>query len=305
MHIDETVTTASRDARVDLGGATLTRIVDIESMPFSAFDIFPQARPEDVRVTGERLGPRFVDTSTMELQLSFYSTLVRVGGRNVLIDTCCGNHKERPARPGWHHRDGPYLENLAAAGLRPEDIDAVMCTHLHADHVGWNTRLDNGRWVPTFPNAEYVFAEAEYAYWLRRHEDAPADQPILYGSFGDSVLPVVDTGQARMVEDGASPLAGVHLELVPGHTPGMAVIHVDGTSRNAVVCGDIIHHPLQLDHPHLSTAFCVDPDLGRRNRLALMERLAGTSTVVVPGHFPAPVFGCLERDGKGYRLAPV
>ncbi|KAB7623337.1 MBL fold metallo-hydrolase [Alkalilimnicola sp. S0819] len=287
-------------APLSLGAAQLRQLVDIPCERFGLHDIFPDAAPEDLAAVARRIGERHVDLEQGALCLSFYSTVARIAGKTVVIDTCCGNDKERPARPGWHRRQGDYLEQLAAQGVRPEDVDLVMCTHLHADHVGWNTRLENGRWVPTFPNARYVFAKREYDYWLDEHRAAGPEGNILYGSFRDSVLPVIDSGQAELVADGHSPLAGVHLEIAPGHTPGAALIHLESEGARAVVCGDLLHHPLQLLRPEVSTRFCVDPEGARRTRQRVLAELAGTETWVVPGHFLPPSIGRIERDGDAY-----
>lgn len=288
--------------RVPLGSISLSQVIDIDREAFGVHDIFPDAHIDDLAQVAHRIGQRHVDLASGSVCLSFYSTVARIGDKIAVIDTCCGNDKERPGRMGWHRRQGDYLAQLAAQGIRPEDVDIVMCTHLHADHVGWNTRLENGHWVPTFPNARYVFAEQEYAYWLEQHKAAESATPILYGSFVDSVLPVIDSGQAQLVHDGYSPLTGVHIEVAPGHTPGAALIHLEDDGQRAVVCGDLLHHPLQLLRPEVSTRFCVDPETARRTRKRLLHEVADTDTLLVPGHFLPPSIGKVARDGDAYRF---
>lgn len=292
-------------ASLDLGGLLVERVVDLEDTPFSLFDIYPDAKPEHVPLLGRLLDARTFEPESGNLLLSFHSILVRVGGSTILVDTCCGNDKRRAARPAWDRRDGPFLANLAAAGVRPEEVDFVMCTHLHADHVGWNTRLVDGRWVPTFPNAQYLFAEAEYAHWKAAHERAAPEAPILYGSFADSVLPVVRSGQAVMVGPTHSPVTGVHLEPVPGHTPGNVMVRLEGSRSRAVCSGDVVHHPAQFVFPDWSTRFCTDPAQSRESRRQFVERTADTADYVLPAHFQEPSFGRIVRDGRRYRfLAP-
>lgn len=282
------------------GKATLQQLVDINLERFALNDIFPDAYAEDLQAVARLIGQRHVELTSNSLCLSFYSTIAKIGGKTIVIDTCCGNNKERPDRLGWHRRQGNYLKQLAIQGIQPEDVDIVMCTHLHADHVGWNTRLENGKWIPTFPNARYVFAEKEYKYWLDQHRNNTQEKPILYGSFADSVLPVVEADQALLVEDGYSPITGIHLEIAPGHTPGAAIIHLEDGADKAIVCGDLIHHPLQLLRPEVSTRFCVDPDAARHTRQRLLDTVADTKTLLVPGHFLPPSIGYVIRQDKAY-----
>lgn len=233
------------------------------------------------------------------LHLKIRSWLLRVGGRVILVDTCVGDHKERPRRPDWHRRDGGVLLSaLARAGLRPEDVDIVMCTHLHADHVGWNTRLENGRWVPTFPNARYVCGRAEYDHWAA---DAAAGGDG-HGSFADSVLPVMEAGRMDLVEDGWDLAQGLRLAATPGHSPGHMCIHASH-GDGAVFAGDAIHSPVQLARPDLSSAFCSDPDAARATRLRLLEDVADSGRWLIPAHFPDPGWIRLARDGSAFRPA--
>jgi glyoxylase-like metal-dependent hydrolase (beta-lactamase superfamily II) len=224
---------------------------------------------------------------------------VRTGRYTILVDSCIGNDKDRPTRPKWHRRQGDFLTQLAAAGVTPDDVDFVMCTHLHADHVGWNTRLVNGAWVPTFPKAQYLIAEPEYAHWKRQHDSNPPE-PVLHGSFADSVLPVVQAGQAVMVRMDHEVEAGLHLEPAVGHTPGNVVIHVQNEGRHAVLLGDVLHHPVQLAYPEWSTRFCEDPAQSAKTRRGLIECYADTQTRLVTAHFAAPTFGRAVRDGASF-----
>src|SRR5437588_9348130 len=182
--------------------------------------------------------PDHFDPATGLLKLPIQSWLVRLGRRTILIDTCVGNHKERPTRPKWHRLETPYLDRLTAAGVRPDEIDMVMCTHLHVDHVGWNTRLDNGRWVPTFPNARYVFSKTDYDHFQALDRD-PAKGPANHGSFRDSVLPVVEAGLAHMVSGDGALDEHLSFDRAPGHTPGHVVFTLASRGAQAYFSGDV------------------------------------------------------------------
>src|SRR5579864_2080072 len=181
---------------VTIGQTSVTRIEEMYTAGWDAPAFFPDWQPNAVEKHLSWMVPHHFDAAKNSLKLSIHSWLLRIGRRTVLVDTCIGNHKERPTRPEWHHMETRYLARLGEAGVRPEEIDLVMCTHLHADHVGWNTRLDNGRWVPTFPNARYVFSKADYDHYLAQER---AGKEPNRGSFRDSVLPVVEAGLAQMV----------------------------------------------------------------------------------------------------------
>jgi glyoxylase-like metal-dependent hydrolase (beta-lactamase superfamily II) len=292
------------DAQLDgchVGGISIKRIADLESYPLPAGAIFPDQNDAIIRGLTDRFGPLHIDPGSLEIFLSFHSFVIRTDAHTILVDLCLGNDKIRADRPQWHMRSGPFLGNLAAAGVTPEDVDFVMCTHLHADHVGWNTKRADGEWVPTFPKAEYLFAEKEYAYWRAEYDKNPPE-PLLYGAFEDSVLPVVAAGQATMVAGDHRVEAGIYLEPAYGHTPGNVVVHVEDGGDHAIVCGDAIHHPVQLAHPEWSTNFCFDADQSRVTRTALLEDCAGTGTLLLPAHFQAPEFGRIVRDGREFGI---
>ena len=286
---------------------SVTRIGDFEVQRISEFEgpfiapevFFPAYDPEVLRANPDMAGPRLVDPATGKLVFSFHSFLVKTGRHTILIDSCIGNDKERPTRPQFHQRQSPFIADLAGAGVSVEDIDYVMCTHLHWDHVGWNTRLDNGRWVPTFPNARYIMARREFEHWQavqQRGEDSPHRL-----AFEDSVLPVVQTGQSVLVEDDYAFEDGLWFESAPGHTPGNVVIHARSQDDRAVFLGDVVHHQYQLMAPEWSTLACTDPVLSRETRMRLVEAYAETGMRLLPGHFPAPTTGRIVRHGNAFR----
>ena len=285
-----------------IGDMTVSRIVEYEGPIFPPGFLFPDADDETLRAHADWLQPAFIDPDSGHLIMSFHSYVVRTPRHTILVDTCLGNHKHRPQRDFWHMRDGPYLADLAAMGIAPEDVDFVMCTHLHVDHVGWNTRLIDGRWVPTFPNARYLFGRRELEHW-QSVAAAGSVESVNHGSYQDSVLPVVEAGQAVLVDDGHTLDDGIWVEDAPGHTPGNAMIRLKSAQGNAVLTGDTIQHPLQLARPDWSSAFCDDPVLSRESRTRLIEAAADTDTLVLTGHFPDPVAGrIVSATGGGFRF---
>ena len=253
------------------------------------------------------LGPSLVHPETSKLALSFHSYLIRTRGKNILVDTCNGNHKPRAPKMPWQHmlKSHEYLTNLAKDGLRPKDIDIVLCTHLHTDHVGWNTQLVDGRWVPTFPNAKYVIARQEFEHYERLHAKKP-DYPVNHGSFEDSVLPVVEAGLAHFVNlnhivDGTLD-DGVWMEPATGHTPGHVTIHVKGGGQESIMSGDIVHHPILFLEPGLINLGDFDPAMASETRRKLFERCADTSTTLLTMHFPSPTAGRLTSCAHGFRF---
>ncbi len=297
----ESVIWNAKSDSCQIGNSSIHRIIDLESVPFGAELLYPDATPAEIQKLASEFGAQHFDPASLDLLLSFHAFLVRTEKHTILVDLCCGNDKDRPTRQAWHMRDGPFLQNLANTGVKPADIDFVMCTHLHADHVGWNTQLINGAWVPTFQNAQYLFAEKEFTHWQRQHEANPPE-PILYGAYIDSILPVMESGQAKLVQSNHEVSTGIHMEAAYGHTPGNVIIHVEDNKDHAILCGDAIHHPVQLAHPEWSTNFCTDPGQSRETRMAFLADYADTSTIILPAHFQAPDYSQIESDGKRYRF---
>jgi glyoxylase-like metal-dependent hydrolase (beta-lactamase superfamily II) len=283
---------------VTLGAATATRIEESYEPNFEAKTFFPDWTPGTVREHGSWMIPNHYDEATGLLELSIHSWLLRTGGKTILIDTCVGNQKARK-RPQWDRMNTPYLDRLKTAGVTPDEIDMVMCTHLHVDHVGWNTRLDNGRWVPTFPNAKYVWSREDFDYYATLDAD-PEKGPANGGSFRDSVLPVVDAGMAQMVAGAAQLEDGLAITPAPGHTPGTIRIELDSKGERAVFCGDILHHALQVYHPEWNSFACVDPDKARTSRRATIEHCAGSGALLMPCHFGAPFHCHIDHKGDGF-----
>lgn len=284
-----------------IGAFEVHRIVEYEG-PFIAPEVFfPDFDREALLANPDMVSPRFVDAATGKLVFSFHSFVVRTGRHTILIDACLGNEKERPTRPQFHRFRSSFLADLARAGVGVADVDYVMCTHLHWDHVGWNTRLENGRWVPTFPNARYVMARREFAHWQAAHA-REQDSPHRL-AFEDSVLPVVRSRQSLLVDDDYALEDGLWFESAPGHTPGNVVIHARSGEARALFLGDVLHHPFQLMMPGWSTAACSDRETARATRMRLIEEHAERGTRLLPAHFPSPTLGRIVRRGAAYRYA--
>lgn len=283
------------------GPFQIDRIVEFEWPARAPEFLLSGITTADIAATRTGTDARFIDPRTHLLIMSFHSLVVRTAGGILLVDSCVGNHKDRAMIPEWHLQDRPYLARLAQAGLQPEDIDFVCCTHLHGDHVGWNTRLDNGRWVPTFPKARYLFAEAEVGYWEGHHAADP--QSVYRRPWEDSVLPVMAAGLVDRVASDAEILPGIRLRPAPGHTPGNVVIELDDGCQRAVMSGDVIHHPVQIERPDWCSNFDGDQATARVTREALLARVADTGTLLMGAHFAGPAVLQVVSGAGGFFYA--
>jgi glyoxylase-like metal-dependent hydrolase (beta-lactamase superfamily II) len=282
------------------GDLSIHRIVEQETTFLPALDLLPGLTAELLAENRAWMRAAGALDAQDVLILCFQSYIIKTPHHTILVDSCIGNDKPRPLRPKWNMKtDETYLRALAAAGFSVGDIDFVMCTHLHVDHVGWNTRLDNGRWVPTFPNARYVFARTEFDYWTDQHTRTPVPP------FGDSVLPVVEAGKAEIVRHDFA--IGDHARILPtpGHTPGH-VAFIFGRGRDeAVVSGDLMHSPLQARYPELSAKFDVDQAQAAVTRRGFLERYCDSDTLCCTAHFPSPSTGRIRRRGNGFSCEPI
>jgi glyoxylase-like metal-dependent hydrolase (beta-lactamase superfamily II) len=280
------------------GDFTIHRVIEQETTFLPALDMLPGLTPDVLDENRAWMQQAHAIDPQDTLILAFQSYVVKTPHHTILIDSCIGNDKPRPTRPKWHMKtDDTYLRALSAAGLGVGDIDFVMCTHLHVDHVGWNTRLENGRWVPTFPNARYIFGKGEFDYWTAQH--AKAEVP----PFADSVLPVVEANKAEIVTNDYQ--IGDHVRLVPtpGHTPGHVAFAFGRGKDEAVFSGDLMHSPLQARYPELSAKFDVDQAQAATTRRDFLERYCDTDTLCCTAHFPSPSTGKIRRWGNGFRCS--
>ncbi len=274
-----------------LGNLDITSITEIESFSIPLDTLFPDF---NIKLL-EKMNP--IDPVIMSnglVHLTIRSWLIKKSGNFILIDSCIGAEKNRSNHSSWYKRSGrKWLTALSKNGLKPEDIDVVICTHLHADHVGWNTRLENGSWVPTFPNARYICGRIEYEYW--EHLTNTSDK---HGAFSDSVLPIVKAGKMILVEDNYEIVNGLTVEIGPGHTPGHLCLNA---KEGAIFCGDIIHSPLQLSYPNISSVFCEDPVLARTTRKKILSKAAETGQYLIPAHFRDPGWIRIRETKLGYK----
>jgi len=283
-----------------VGDLTIRRVDEVPLPPQTGPWLLPGATPE---VVGQVpwLRPEFADEQSV-LRLASHSFAVEVNGLRVLVDTGIGNGKQR-ANPAWDNLDSDYLTRLTAAGFATETVDLVVLTHLHTDHVGWNTRAQEGSWVPTFPNARYLTTRTEWDYWAGADMDEARRQ-----MFRDSVHPIRDAGLLDLVDvpgEGTEIAPGVRLLPTPGHTPGQVAVELRSHGESALITGDCIHHPVQLAHPGLGSCVDIDPAGAARTRQHILSTLSGTRTLLLGSHFPPPTAGRVIPERDTYRLAPT
>ena len=274
-----------------IGEVTVTRVVELTSGTLGGH-ILPQATGDFIR----SLSWMEPFTEDHGLLMSFHSLVIERGGETIVVDTCIGNDKER-TYPRWNRMQGAFLNDFAAAGFDVDAVGTVLCTHMHVDHVGWSTRLVDDRWQPTFRAARYLYAEEEIAHW-REHDQAGLYGPVM----DDSVQPVFDAGLADLVPMDHRVTPEVRLEPTPGHTPGHVSVHIESRGEEAVITGDLMHHPCQLARPDWSSTVDVDPAMSARTREAFLERYADRPVLIVGTHFAGPTAGRLVRDGNAFRL---
>ncbi len=277
-----------------IGDVTVTRVPELEVTGGSRF-LLPDATPEAVRSI-PWLCPHFAD-ETGRLRMSIHALVIATPARRILVDTCLGNDKQSRRIPAWNDRHGPFLSDLAAAGFPAETIDTVLCTHLHVDHVGWNTMWVDGRWVPTFPHARYLMGRIEYEHW-RDHAEREDHRAV----FADSVAPVFEAGLVDLVE--TDHVLTDEIDLIPttGHTPGHVSVRIRSRGQQALITGDFMHHPCQMARPDWSTTADSDAEAARITRRRMLAQLAGQPTLVIGTHFAAPTAGHVVHDGDAWRL---
>ncbi len=279
--------------RWEIGDVRITRFVEMETLSKGTF-VLPDATLENILRAGEWLRPHFADESG-RVRMSIHAYLVEAAGQRIIVDTCLGNDKQR-SFPGWNMLQTSFLADLERGGFPRDSIDLVLCTHLHVDHVGWNTMLVDGRWVPTFTRARYLIGRKEWAHWSVQ-EDKFVRDPI-----EDSVRPVVDAGLADLVEDTHQITSEIWLEPTPGHTPGHVSVHISSRGEEAVITGDLMHHPVQCEHPEWNCGFDSDHELARKTRREFLSRYADRPVLVLGTHFATPSAGHIIKHGDGWRF---
>ena len=288
---------------IQLGRMTVHKIHEMDS-PTPLLDQLPGVQAADLARLKKWYTPQddelTDDPQTSCMTFGVHSFVIEVDGMRILVDSCCGNHKNR-SMPEVHQLDTRYLENLRAAGFAPEDIDMVMCTHLHFDHVGWNTSLENGKWVPTFPNARYLFGKKDYDYFVSN----PEGELLHNEAFLDSIVPVMDAGKGELVDEDYIAHReigdGVWLEPAFGHSPGCCTINAEAGGPPAIFWGDVIHHPLQMIRYDLPFAFDTDAPQASITRQRVMQKAVDEDLLCFPAHFRHNSAGRVKVDGDAYR----
>jgi glyoxylase-like metal-dependent hydrolase (beta-lactamase superfamily II) len=275
-----------------IGKVKITKVVELETVGGTRF-ILPQVGSEEVRKL-PWLIPHFA-TEEGRLKMSIHSLVVETPSQRIVVDTCLGNDKQGRTVPTWNNLQKPFLEDMTRAGYPPDSIDMVLCTHLHVDHVGWNTKLVEGKWMPTFANARYVFGKTEYEHW-KAHSGVEPERAAV---FDDSVKPIIDAGRAKLVASDAQLTEEITLIPTPGHSPGHMSLHIRSDGEEGLLTGDVAHHPVQMAHLDWSSTADFDPVQSAVARRELFARFTDTPTLVIGGHFGA---GRLKRDGDAFRL---
>ncbi|HAK50296.1 MAG TPA: MBL fold metallo-hydrolase [Gammaproteobacteria bacterium] len=278
-----------------IGNVKITRIVEMEVAGGSRF-ILPDATRDACKPLSW-MNPHFMDDEG-NLIMSIHALVVDTGSRRILVDTCIGNDKQRSI-PNWTNLQTSFLEDLEAAGYPRESIDTVLCTHLHVDHVGWNTMLVDGEWIPTFSNARYLVAEQEFNYW----DGEGADDELNRGIMDDSVRPIVDAGLMDFVSLDHQVCEEICLEPTPGHTPGHVSVHINSNGEEALITGDSFHHPCQMTRVDWCSSADYDPVQAQATREKLLKRYADADVLVIGTHFATPTAGWIKPlEEGGYYL---
>jgi glyoxylase-like metal-dependent hydrolase (beta-lactamase superfamily II) len=286
---------------ITLGDVEIVPVTEVAELRLPRDAIFPDRDEAEWRANEHWLAPRFWEPSADLLVAAVRTWVLRSEGRTILVDTGIGNHKQRPGNPPFHMLHTGFLDNLAAAGVRPDDVDLVVCTHVHGDHVGWNTQLVDCDWVPTFRNARYVIPRADFDYWNPVNGQRTRSGPRFANVFEDSVEPVHRAGLTVLWEDHYDVDANLRLEPAPGHTPGSAVLRLRSGADRAVFVGDLLHTPLQVVAPDESPCLDEDEQAARVSRRRVLDLVASENALMLPAHLPAP--GALEVRADGDRYA--
>jgi len=280
-----------------IGDVEITRIVEVNAWEDDITMLLPDATPETV-LRYPWLQPHYA-TPQGKMIISFQCFVMRTREHRIMLDTCIGADRQREF-PVFTNMRTDFLADLAHAGFAPHEIDVVLCTHLHFDHVGWNTRLVGGRWVPTFPNARYLFGRKEYEHWKTLEEThGYHDLNHMY----DAVAPVVDAGLVDLIEPSHRICPELTLRPTPGHTPGHVSIEIASRGQRAIVTGDMMHSPIQLERPDDTARFDMDQAMARRTRVQFIDAVANPDVFVIGSHFNEPTGGFIVRDQSGCRLA--
>jgi glyoxylase-like metal-dependent hydrolase (beta-lactamase superfamily II) len=277
-----------------VGDVRISRIHEAD-MPAPVEFMFPGATTAELQAI-DWMRP-FVDERGRAV-MSIHALVVETPAMTIVVDTCVGNEKQGRDLPAWNGLHTRFLEDFRAAGYAPEDVDVVLCTHLHADHVGWNTHLVDGAWRPTFVNARHLIDRREFDYW-RAAEDAET-----LALMADSLQPVFDAGLVDLIDASAGYRVCPEVELVPtpGHTPGHVSVLIRSGDEAALITGDIMHHPCQIARPEWNAVSDKSPPQALATRRAALTAAAEEGRLVIGTHFPSPTAGRVQPDGEAWRF---
>ncbi len=273
-----------------VGDITVHRVVDV-LQDIDLAMLIPEATPDALAPHADWLKPHFQNDNDT-VPLSIHAFVIFAGDCKIIVDTCIGNDKPR-AMPNWNLRQGTFLDDLAAIGAPREQIDVVLCTHLHVDHVGWNTMLVDGQWVPTFPNARYLIGQEEWNFWKDEEDPFGKEAKI------DSIQPIIDSDQVTLVETNHQVSTGVQLVPTPGHTPGHVSVLLESRGDRAIITGDLFHHPVQFAQPGWKDIADVESDVAESTRKAFMASYQH-DVMVLGTHFASPTAGYITDSNTGY-----
>jgi glyoxylase-like metal-dependent hydrolase (beta-lactamase superfamily II) len=279
-----------------VGDVDVARIVEVHEFHDDMSMLLPGATPEYVQEFGW-LVPHFA-TPSGRMIINFQAFVLRSRNRTVMIDTCIGADRQREFDV-FCNLQTTFMDDLRVAGFPPEEVSAVLCTHLHFDHVGWNTRLVDGKWVPTFPQASYFFGRREWEHWKHLRDTGGYHH---MDHLADSIDPVMEAGLVEFIEPDFQVTDEISLIPTPGHTPGHVSVLIRSRGQEAVITGDMMHHPIQLAAPATFGNFDMDKEQGARTRLEFARRFADKPTLVIGSHFAGPTAGRIVSDGDAWKL---
>ncbi len=276
--------------RWQIGNVSVTRVVDAMQDIDLAF-LIPQATAENLAPFASWLQPHFLNADTT-VPLSIHTFVIQSDNTTIVVDTCIGNDKPR-GMPDWDQRQGSFLSDLVTADAPREAVDFVLCTHLHVDHVGWNTMLVDGVWVPTFPNARYLIGREEWQFWENEEDPFGAEAKK------DSILPIIESDLVELIETNYAITEQVRVVPTPGHTPGHVSVLIESRGERAIITGDLFHHPVQFAKPDWKDIADVQSEVAEKTRRNFMQTY-GEGTLVLGTHFAPPTAGNIIQSGEEF-----
>jgi glyoxylase-like metal-dependent hydrolase (beta-lactamase superfamily II) len=291
-------------APVRIGTARIDRIQELQFPEAPPTDLLTDLPEDAIAANLSWFAPDYFETGVDYMISSVHTWVVRTGELTIVIDTGIGNDKPRPQFPPIDMMQTPFLDRLAELGISPDQVDMVICTHLHFDHVGWNTRLQDGEWVPTFPRATYYLPRADFAHWHPESGDGRED-PINKNAFGDSIAPIAASGRVVWVDGPLEVTDDITIEPAPGHSPGHSVVRLRSDGDTAIFFGDLLHSPLQVRYPESNSVFCHDQPAAARSRRSVLDEAAREGHALFSTHFPAPSVGRVVADGSAFTWVPL